>query len=439
MRVVMVFGTAFMALLYVLSNSFITPFVMGNHISAGVMAQGAFEAFENPEKKQPPAVLEFDFMSDKEPIYKNTMQANSALLHETLDALAEKHGAVGMSIAAFEHDRIVFRHTYGMQNIEENIPTESKTKYRVASISKLVTSALAMMLEDSTGFSIDDDLSYLYPYMRNPYFADEPVTTRHLITHTSGLIDARPYMDVAKHLRFPSLRAVSLAPGMWLDRKPGTAYEYSNFGMGVVAGVIEAKTGERFYDYAKRVLFDPLSIDAGYSMHLIKNPHLVANIYNQSGQLTAEPGRWTNMDAVYASIPVGEMYMLGHGDLFISAEDLAVIGVILAGDGTYGGRRYISQKALSQMNTTMFIDSNAGVARGLGTFAATDIFKKGTVYGHQGNAYGMISGMFYDPATKTGVVLLSNGCSLKTGEQWIYDINRDVMKEVWRYLVPLTA
>ncbi len=57
-------------------------------------------------------------------------------------------------------------------------------------------------------------------------------------------------------------------------------------------------------------------------------------------------------------------------------------------------------------------------------------------YGHQGNAYGMISGMFYDPITETGVVLLTNGCNQSKGEQGLYHINREIMGEVWKYLLP---
>jgi CubicO group peptidase (beta-lactamase class C family) len=175
-------------------------------------------------------------------------------------------------------------------------------------------------------------------------------------------------------------------------------------------------------------------MDAAYSVQLIKDQSLIASMYDQNRQLTAAPGRWGTMNAVYDAIPLGEMYLLGHGDLFISAKDLAVIGMILAGDGRYKGKRYLTEKALKQMNVTVLKDRYTGVVRGLGTFAMTNIVEGRTVYGHQGNAYGMISGMFYDPATKTGVVFLSNGSNSSKGEQGLYHVNREIMGEIWKLL-----
>jgi CubicO group peptidase (beta-lactamase class C family) len=120
--------------------------------------------------------------------------------------------------------------------------------------------------------------------------------------------------------------------------------------------------------------------------------------------------------------------------LFISAADLAKIGIILAGGGVYAGKRYLPQNAVKQMNSIILRDKATGVARGLGTFAMTNIVSGATVYGHQGNAYGMISGMFYDPVTETGVAFLSNGSNASKGEQGLYNVNRDIMSEVWKYL-----
>jgi CubicO group peptidase (beta-lactamase class C family) len=158
-------------------------------------------------------------------------------------------------------------------------------------------------------------------------------------------------------------------------------------------------------------------------------------MYDQNVALTASPSRWGNMNAVYDAIPLGEMYLLGHGDLFISAKDLAVIGMILAGDGTYKGRRYLKENALNLMSHILLFDKYTGVTRGLGTFAMTNLVEGRAVFGHQGNAYGTISGMFYDTLSETGVVFLSNGCNASKGKQGLYDVNREIMGEIWKLLL----
>jgi CubicO group peptidase (beta-lactamase class C family) len=300
----------------------------------------------------------------------------------------------------------------------------------------MVTSSLVIMLkEEEPGFSLDDDLRKIMPGMQNPYNPDEPITARHLIMHTAGLADTAVYTEAVGSMKFPSINTILADKGMWLMAKPGERYNYTNFGAGAVSGVIESHSGMRFYDYARTRLFEPLGIDAAYSVQLVKDQSLIASMYDQNLRLTAAPGRWGNMNAVYDAIPLGEMYLLGHGDLFISAKDLAVIGMILAGDGTFKGKRYLTEDALKQMNRLILRDKYTGVTRGLGTFAMTNIVEGRTVYGHQGNAYGMISGMFYDPVTETGVVFLSNGSNASKGEQGLYHVNREIMGEIWKLLI----
>jgi CubicO group peptidase (beta-lactamase class C family) len=366
-------------------------------------------------------------------VYHNTVAGNEDLLDDLLDITCEIYHVTGMSVAAFERDCIVYRHSYGLANREANLAADSSTKYRIASISKMVTAMLALMLTETSDFDIDEDLRLRIPALYNPYFPDAPITTRQLMLHTSGFQDGAGYLNAISYGRFPPLSTVLNGGGVWTGVLPGREYVYTNFGGGLMAGAIESVTGGRFYDYAKEALFDPLGIDAGYSVSLIEDKAAIASIY-ENGNRTAAPSQWGNMSAAYAGIPLGEMYLLGQGELVISAEDLAKIGMILAGDGSYEGKTYLSPETLAPMNSIQFTDAEQNITRGLGTMAVSELIPGTQLYGHQGNAYGMIAGLFYDPVYHTGVVFLSNGCYGSKDEQGIYSVNRAIMRDIWEYL-----
>jgi CubicO group peptidase (beta-lactamase class C family) len=363
-------------------------------------------------------------------VYHNSLAGQEDLLNGLLDTICESHAVTGMSVAAFERDRIFYRHSYGIANREANLPADSTTKYRIASISKMVTAMLTLMLAESSDFDIDEDLRLRIPTLYNPYFPDTPITTRQLMLHTAGFQDGAGYQNAISYGRFPPLSTVLNGGGVWTGIAPGREYVYTNFGAGLMAGAIESVTGERFYDYAKDKLFDPLGIDAGYSVSLIEDKAAIASIY-EGNTRTVAPSQWSNMSAAYAGIPLGEMYLLGQGELVISAEDLAKIGMILAGDGSYEGKTYLTPETLALMNSIQFTDETQNITRGLGTMVVSELIPGTQLYGHQGNAYGMIAGLFYDPIRHTGVVFLSNGCYGVKDAQGIYSINRAVINAIW--------
>lgn len=151
-------------------------------------------------------------------------------------------------------------------------------------------------------------------------YPDAPITLRHLLTHTAGLADSETYREAVAEKVLPPLGEV--LESCYTGAKPGTQYCYTNFGLGLVSGVMEAVTGERFLDYTREQVFEPMGMDAAYSYSQLTHPERVANIY-QNGECTVRMVEWTGMSAKYTVLPLGELYALGHGDLFITAEDLA--------------------------------------------------------------------------------------------------------------------
>ena len=367
---------------------------------------------------------------DPEYVYQNTFEENCDAVDNAVDKIAKAYGAMGCSVAAFEKDRIVYTHSYGTARYDINTATPAceDTKYRVASISKLVTTVLAMKLVDEGKLNLEDDIAELVnPALKNPYYPESKTTIEMLMTHTSGIVDGGGWEYANSHIPFPSLDKV-IKHGIFSGERPGEKYCYSNIGIGLISGAVEQASGKRFYDYANDALFEPMGIDAGYMTDYIDDRGNIAELRE------ADPLSWGEMKPYYdTNIPLGQMYLLGQGELYISAPDLARIAMILAGDGTYEGERYLTQESIDNIHTEHSYDPATNVTRGLTVQITSDIVEGVTLYGHQGNAYGAISCVFYDVEAECGIVFLSNGASSKRTENNIYGINDAIINELWKY------
>ena len=373
---------------------------------------------------------------EPEKVPVNRVSGNEKEIDAAVDRIFAGFNVVGGSVAAFEKGEVVYLHHYGMANRERGLAVTDDTRFRTASIAKAVTSLFAMRLVDEGRLDIDADICPMVnEKLRNPAYPNLPITTRQLMTHTSGLIDGAAYREAISSLPFAPLETLLADGRIRSGAKPGTSYVYTNFGMGLVSGVIESATGERFYDHTYE-LFESLGMDAAYINAMLSDKTQIATMY-RNGEPTAEPSAWKDMRLDYVNIPVGQMYILGHGDLYISARDLARIGCIMAGDGTLDGVRVISEKSLGEMHTVQFTDSESGAVRGLGVERFDHIIDGKHFWGHQGNAYGMLSGLIYDIDDECGFVILTNSCSggKKDG---VYGINRAVVTELWQYFEPVT-
>ena len=122
-------------------------------------------------------------------------------LDRELSAIAADpaHPLASLSVLAVRHGHVVYHRQFGLRTIDNDHPARSvtadaRTLYRIASISKLVTTLGVMRLREAGRLDLDRDVGdYLGWRLRNPHFPDTPITLRMLLSHTSSLRDDTGY------------------------------------------------------------------------------------------------------------------------------------------------------------------------------------------------------------------------------------------------------
>jgi len=165
------------------------------------------------------------------------------------------HNAPGASVLVVRDGRVLVRKSYGFANVEESTRATPETNYRLASLTKQFTAAAVLL----TGIPLDDPITKYLPEM--PAYANA-VTIRHLLTHTSGLLDYEDLIapGTKKQLHDADVLAL-LSTTDHTYFPPGTRYRYSNTGYAFLALIVERVSGMRFADFLREKIFKPAGMN----------------------------------------------------------------------------------------------------------------------------------------------------------------------------------
>jgi len=312
---------------------------------------------------------------------------------------------------------------------------------RIASISKLVTALGVLRLVDQGKLDLDRDVSdYLGWPLRNPEFPDRRITLRQLLSHQASLLDGGELYIIPADM---TLRERLADPAMWDNAHgPGLGwFAYSNINFPVVASVMERVTGERFDVLMSRLVLKPLKLDAcfnwgaGCSADAFRR---AAILYRASGEvarddLKGQPPLCPVVPAKDGSCDLSRYQPGANGALFspqgglrIAMNDLARIGQMLA----RGGKGFLSARSFRELTRAQW---QAGPGKGgIGEYGETngffcgyglglhrigggepgckdDLFGDATPrLGHSGEAYGLRSGLWWDPRTGRGLAFFTS-------------------------------
>ena len=344
-----------------------------------------------------------------------------------------------LSVLAVRGGEVVYEAQFGRRRIDPANPANDRpatrdTMYRIASISKLVTTLGVMRLVEEDKLDLDGDVSaYLGWRLRNPHFPDAPITLRMLLTHTSSLRDDGGY-------HWPAGTAIRdvLGPKMWSARaRPGEWFSYANLPWGVIGTVMEKATGERFDRLMRRLVLEPLALRGGFEPAEFSPAQLdnLATLYRGAWEPQVDDfSRQAPAHRAAAGYEIGGNGTLfgPQGNLRASAADLGRVMRMLLANGEIDGRRFLRPETVDLMlsrqwtwregagNRTYGTGTQRMNGWGLGNQHFRDVGGAGsgdrlveggglTGVGHHGDAYGLHGILAFDRARNEGIVYLAGG------------------------------
>jgi len=166
-------------------------------------------------------------------------------------------GRFSGAVLVAKDGKSVFAQGYGLANRARNVPNTLQTRFRMGSMNKMFTAVAVLQLVQAGGLRLDDPVGKYLPDYPNKDVASK-VTIQELLTHTGGTGDIfGPQFD-AHRLALRTLGDyVKLYGNRALTFKPGSRFDYSNYGFILLGVIIERASGESYYDYLRQHVYGP--------------------------------------------------------------------------------------------------------------------------------------------------------------------------------------
>ncbi|HEY7480272.1 MAG TPA: serine hydrolase domain-containing protein [Gemmatimonadales bacterium] len=214
----------------------------------------------------------------------------------------------GMSVAVLRGDSVLLARGYGVANLELRVPASDSTIYQSGSVGKQFTAAAIVALAREGRIGLDDPIR---KYLREAPSSWRKVTTRHLLTHTSGIPDYTSDL-VDFHRDYSEEQLARLYAKLSLDFQPGTTWSYSNTGYALLGFIIRRVTGQFYGDFLRQRVFQPLGMRTA---RVISERDLVPN---RAAGYQLVDGEIKNQDWVSPSLNT-----TADGALYLTVHDMA--------------------------------------------------------------------------------------------------------------------
>ena len=329
-------------------------------------------------------------------------------------ARREIAGAVTMVVTA---NQVLHREANGLADLAAGKPMPADALFWIASMTKPVTGAAILILQDEGRLSVGDPVAKYLPEfaaLKTPSGRPANLTLTQILSHTSGLGEASgPAALKARTL-------AELAP-LWLAARmqfePGAQWKYCQSGINLAGRIVEVVSGKPFDVFVRERVFEPLGMKDTTFYPDADQRARIATAYarkKETGALEPAPAR--------AEYGRADGPPLGNGGLFSTAEDYARFCQLLLGGGMIEGKRVLSAKAVQALSSVVTGDLPTGFFQnetfgkhganygwGIGTCVlktphagAAEVLSPGS-YGH-GGAWGTQA--WIDPAKGVAYVLM---------------------------------
>jgi CubicO group peptidase (beta-lactamase class C family) len=281
----------------------------------------------------------------------------SAALDASLRGAVERKDVPGVVALITDRKGVLYESAFGVADVATGRPLARDTLFRIASMTKPITSVALMQLVEQGKIALDDPAEKYLPGLKNPQViesfnaatgdyklrpASKPATVRHMLTHTSGL--AYPFTS-AIWRDFKPRAGETYAFGGPMLFDPGERWNYST-STDVTGRLVEVVSGQKLEDYFREHIFIPLKMsDTSYNVPEAKGPRLAAQQQRDGAKMDG---------AVVLQIPplVGLTISnpIGGGGLASTAEDYGRFMRMFLNGGALDGVRVLKAETVELMS-----------------------------------------------------------------------------------------
>lgn len=264
---------------------------------------------------------------------------------EKVPVIMEEYHLAGVSLGVADKSGTLFEKGYGFSSLESKKKVEADTTlFRAGSVTKLFVWTSIMQLEQEGLLSLDDPVNQYLDFSIPDNF-EEPIRIIDLMNHTPGFEDRIFGLFVSDERDLKSLREVVMdVPGR--IRSPGVEVSYSNYGAMLAAYIVQRITGERFEDYVRTHIMDPLKMKSSTLEQSSANEmfnalsHRISVGYSYGGDFSA----------------MGFEYVQGApaGSLSTTTTDMLRFLRAHLRAGELDGRRILSEETVMKMREWTF-------------------------------------------------------------------------------------
>lgn len=323
-----------------------------------------------------------------------------------VDGLASWQGASGFAA----------RNVDGQNNLlPGGTPFTTSTHSRMYSVTKTFTSALALELAKGGAFSLEDPVSKFLPLNLINQELNSTVTIRQLLAHESGYSNYTDELQLQIAVAFQPTHVwtpFEMLSFVHQIAAPGSERRYSSTNYITLGAIIEAATGKPIEKHYRERFFEPLHLRSMFlgvreplpNTATLASPHDNLSPFNPVFQLTGQPtfpDAYTNVSA-FPFTAIVSLAFTGGG-IVSNVADMAEWGNAL-----FGGRATSRSTINTMLNSISSTPDPDGDFLGYGIFRTTRISATDVFIGHDGNAPGYRSVMFYQPDKKMTIAILTN-------------------------------
>jgi CubicO group peptidase (beta-lactamase class C family) len=313
------------------------------------------------------------FVADKtDPTLAGMNPAMLARIPARMKQFVDAGKVAGIVTLVARHGYLAGIEAVGYQDLEHKTPMRADTIFHMMSVTKPVTCAGIMVLVDEGRLSLLDPVEKFVPEFKalivNPCgtrvgFDCEvvpplrPVNVLDLMTHTSGLGDGGGRGGAGAPPNSRTEMVAATAARATLLFQPGTAWNYSNFGIAVLGQIIEVASGKTYDQFMAERVFEPLGMKDTFFEIPPDKAGRVATVYTYADGA---------LKPLIRATPAGARISSPDSGLLSTASDLARFNQMMLDKGVLNGKRVLSAAAVEAMTTSQTGNLKAGYAPGVG-------------------------------------------------------------------------